>query len=292
MKTLRLLTAMAGLFIGQINSHAQGVYFGVGGGYAFPSGLQPFTTDASTTPTGASYTSKSYSLGSGVPVMIYGGYMVTPNIGLELGISEKFTSSTSSTVNAVDTTGFTVRTSTDVWTAKGSLFSFTPAIRLMTGAGKLQLYTVTGLVIGIPSATLEDAGTTVITNPGGTTTDVTDRVWTYSGGMVYGFHGAAGVVYMLSDKIGIFGEVAANLENWAPGQSLITTATSNGSDMLPQMTTSEKQTDYVSSYSVVYASSSPGSPAQSAKIYLPFSSWGINIGVHFSLGGSAAIAPK
>lgn len=39
MKRLNLLLGTAAILFAQINCHAQGLYFGVGGGYGFPAGL-------------------------------------------------------------------------------------------------------------------------------------------------------------------------------------------------------------------------------------------------------------
>lgn len=292
-KPILLLTIIC-IFILQVNSYAQGMYAGAEVGYAFPSQTRAFFADVNATPTFTSVTSKSYSLGEGVPIAIYGGYMFTNNIGLELNISEKFnydissstTSSTPPPPDIIDNHNYT---------RKGNMLGFTPGIRLSTGGDKFSIYSVTGLFIGIPSATLEDNETVVTTTgpagTGGTVTNNYDDVYTFSGNIVIGFHGAIGAMYNLSDRIGIFAEVAGDFEDWAPTERLITTYTVNGADMLGGLTTNEKQINYVDSYTTTAGSSSPGSPTQAARIYLPFSSWGISIGIHFSFGGGNATTP-
>ncbi len=296
MKKLSILVAVAGLCIATLNTQAQGLYAGVAVGYGFPSQVQSFTSGSSTSGTSTTITSQSISLGSGMSVGVYGGYMLSKNVGLELGISDKFSSSTSSTASSTDTSssfGFlTTRTSTDVYTAKGSLFRLTPGIRLQVGDGNLKVYSVTGLIIGFPSATLEDAGSgSDVTTNGSTTISsssfTSDEITTYSGGMILGFHGAIGVLYNFNDMMGIFGEISGNFQNWAPSQALITTATVNGVDQLGSMTTNQKQTNFESSYTVTSTSNAPGNPAEQPKMYLPFSSWGITVGVHFNFGGSS-----
>jgi hypothetical protein len=289
MKKLTFIAAITGCFIAAINSSAQGIYAGVGVGYGFPSQVQPFysntTADASSTTTN----SKSYSLGSGLSVGAYGGYMITNNIGLELGLSEKFNNSITATATSSDPFP-----STDIYTMKGNVFGITPAIRLITGSDKLKIYTITGLIIGFPSATLEDNGThTVAIGGGGTVTNTSDIIYTYSGNVIIGFDGSLGAMYMLSDKIGVFAEITGDFEDWAPNEQLITTDTFNGADRLGGLTTSQKQTNYESSYTTSNTNSAPGSPTQAAKIYLPFSSIGFSVGVHFAFaGGSVASTPK
>jgi hypothetical protein len=289
MKKLTFIAIIAGICIIQIRANAQNIYAGVGVGYGFPSQIQPFFATSNSNGTSTSVTSKSYSLGTGLSVGAYGGYMFTNNIGFELNVFEKFSSSATATV----TTASSLASSTDVYTAKGNLFGLTPAIRLSIGDDKLKIYTVTGLIIGFPSATLEDNGTTTtVTPPAGSITNTSDEISTYSGNLIIGFHGAVGVLYNISDKIGVFGEVTGNFENWGPSEQLVTTYTVNGADKLNGLTTSEKQINYVNSYTSSATNTSPGSPTQSSRMYLPFSSWGFNIGVHFSFGGGSATVTK
>ncbi len=270
---MRKLTfiAIAWLFMSQFALHAQGLYFGLGGGYGMPSGLADNSYHTNST-----YTSSSISLGSGADLGVYVGYMMNKNIGLELGISDKFVSG--ATTTSSDTGSFG---SSNKQTFEGGMLRFTPAIRLQTGDGNIKVYSVTGLVIGMPmSVTNENVST-----PNSSFGSTTDDVITYSGGISIGFHGALGVLYMINDKIGIFGELSAYLQNWSPGEGLYTKYTVNGVDELGQMTTNEKQTNYVSSYTQT-GSPSAGSPNQSTFIYLPYSSFGLNVGIHFSLASS------
>jgi hypothetical protein len=77
---------------------------------------------------------------------------------------------------------------------------------------------------------------------------------------------------------------------------MVTTFTSNGVNELSALTTNQKLTDYLSSY-ITSSNTSSGSPYQTTKIYLPFSSFGLNAGLHFSFGSgsvptTATAAPK
>jgi hypothetical protein len=294
MKKLTFITAMAGSIFLPIISQAQDFYAGAGGGYNLASGTQaympsPSTSSISGTVNTTSYTNQSYSFGSGGNAGIYIGYMFSKNIGFQLGVSDKFVSTNTSTVTST-TAG--IGTSTEVWTLSDGMLMFTPAVKLMSNCdGKLQIYTVTGLIIGIPgTAMYEDKGTFSGTGSSGSS----DEVWQISGGTTIGFHGALGAVFMVSDNIGIFAEIDANLQNWAPSKQIITTGTSiftsggvtTTDNYLSTYLTSQKETDFVSSYSTSSSTVTPnGSPTQSTKEYLPFSSFGINVGVHFSFGG-------
>jgi hypothetical protein len=300
MKKLTFIFTIAGIFIAQINSQAQ-LYLGAGGGYNLGSGIQaympsPASTSISVSVSSTIYTSQSYSLGSGGNAGIYIGYMFSKNIGAQLGISDKFSSTNSATVTATEAGN---GTQTDVWTLSDGMLMFTPALKLMSNCdGKLQVYTVTGLIIGIPStANYEDKGTLTFAGGSGSS----DEIWQISGGTTMGFHGALGVLFMVSDKIGIFGEIDANLQNWAPSKQVITTGAeteTNGGvtttdNYLSTYLTSQKETDFVSSFTTSSTTVTPnGSPTQAVKTYLPFSSFGINVGIHFSFGARSSTPPS
>jgi hypothetical protein len=306
MKTRKIsfVLLVAGLAL-SASSFGQGIYFGLGGGYGFSAAKMDFgpdqkttsSTHNSSTTTSTVYTANSGSFGRGINLGLYGGYMVNKNIGVELGIGYLI-GSTSKSVNETDNSTSngapfpnSSSTETDISTTsyKGSMLRLVPAIRIQCGENKIHPYAVAGLIIGLAGKlTYENVSTKTYTqspgNPPNNTND--DNVWVYNGGVSWGLHSAIGAMYMVSDKIGIFGEIAANLQNFAPHKSVLTVSTSNGKDNLANMTTDQKETDYSSTYTT--NSSSPagtGSPSQSTTIRLPFSSIGITVGVHITLGG-------
>jgi outer membrane protein W len=258
---------------------AQGVYFGVGGGYGFSAAKDQLGPDSKTTIAAASssttYTSKTFSLGKGVSFGAYGGYMVNKNIGAELGIGYLIGGKTVTTNEVVSPTPGQSYTSTG--TLKSSMLRLTPAIRIEAGEGTIRPYGVIGLIIGLaPKATMESDSA-----------GVHDQITTYSGRTSWGFHGAIGVKYAVNDKIGIFAELSGNYQSWAPGKGVTTTDTYNGKDQLANQTTYQKETDFSSSYTTNGGSgvaTNTAVPRQSSLFYLPFSSMGFNVGVHISLG--------
>jgi hypothetical protein len=283
-----LITGLALSF----NSSAQGIYFGVGGGYGFAAGKQDFPTGADMTATtsGApaitttTYTARSYSLGKGINMGLYGGFMFNKNVGAELGIAYLIGGSSVGTSNqSASATGFS---SSDVTTTtvKGSMLRLVPGIRIQAGEGKMHPYATAGLIIGVAGkATMEQ---NEVKSATGSPTNTTDMVMTYTGGMAMGMHASLGMNYMVSGKLGIFGEISANIQNGSPSKSMVTTNTVNGTDQIPKMTTSQIETDYSSSYTTTSnAAVSTGTPSQASSQHTPFSSIGFNIGVHISLGG-------
>ena len=90
MKTKRL-TILLTLCVASNFITAQGLYFGLGGGYGFAAAKQTLGQDTKVTNTGgtfsAEYMSHPISLGKGINAGLFAGYMFNPNIGLELGVS-------------------------------------------------------------------------------------------------------------------------------------------------------------------------------------------------------------
>jgi len=289
--TIGLALLVSGLAL-SLNSSAQGIYFGVGGGYGFAAGKADFPTgsDVTSTTSGApsvttsTYTARSYSLGKGINLGLYGGYMFNKNLGAELGIAYLIGGSSVGTSTATGSgTGFS---SSDVTTTtvKGSMMRLVPGLRMQFGEGKMHPYATVGIIIGVAGkATMEQQEVKSAT---GNPTMTTDMVQTFTGGVNLGLHSSIGVNYMISDKLGIFGEVSANLQSGKPAKSMVTTNTVNGQDEIPHMTTSQIETDYSSSYTTTSnAAASPGTPSTASTVHTPFSSIGFNIGLHISLGG-------
>lgn len=89
---------------------------------------------------------------------------------------------------------------------------------------------------------------------------------------------------MEGDFMAVFGEFAFINQTWAPKKSVMIVSTYNGIDQLPLMTTYEKETDYIDSYTVASRRPDQSSPNQQTKQYLPMSSFGFNFGLRFYLG--------
>jgi hypothetical protein len=287
--------------------HSQRIYFNLGAGYgvsAAPSIY--FGTDNSSSYTltydGTSTTDTyidSYknikgtgSFGKGFQTGAIIGYMITKHIGAELGINYLMgTSITSKNVHTekyIDLTNMNNNSSTSTSeeaTTFGTMLRFTPAIRITTVAGKIKPYMRIGLVIGAGSKLHE---TYKSTHTAYGLTDTYALESEVSGGASLGFACGLGADFKLHDNVGFFVEMGFIAQSWAPKQGLITRSTLNGINKLPTMTTNDKETIFVDNYSVSSASSlqniNESSPRKELKVFFPFSSVGINLGVRISLG--------
>jgi len=104
----------------------------------------------------------------------------------------------------------------------------------------------------------------------------------YNGGTSWGFLAGLGLAYSMNSRISTFVELTGNFQNWAPAHSIVTQYDKNGVDQLPYMSTEQKESIYVSQFNTT--GSSPGSPAVFLREYLPLSSLGCTIGIHYSIG--------
>jgi outer membrane protein W len=295
MKKTKITTALFILGMGvSVCSFGQGLYLGIGGGYGFAAAKLGTSdhkgsnsTSGGTTTSSDTYTSRGISFGKGINLGLYGGYMFNKNIGAELGIGYLIGSTTTITDEQDNSsTSFGGTTSTDIRKTlyKGSMLRLVPSIRLQCGESKIHPYMVTGLILGIAGKYTEEIQGTSTSTGVGASSHTSEDLYTSNGGMSLGLHTALGVTYNVSDMLGIFVELSGNYLNYAPSKTVYTTSTSDGKDNLASMTTSQKETDYSSSYTTTNVPT-PGSPSMSSIIRMPFSSYGFNIGVHLTLGG-------
>jgi hypothetical protein len=286
MKTKNFIIAMAlcgPIFI--LPGLAQGLYIGVGGGYGFPAAKQTLEIEQNINFSGSSstyeYKTRGISMGNGINAGLYAGYMFNENIGAELGISyllgskNKFTSESKN-----DQAGYI---NINEHNYSGRMLRLVPTLRMTAGTEKLRPYMKYGLIIGIAGKIYDDRYNK---NTNNGTTKVYEENWEYTGELSLGLHGALGVNYMLSDNLGIFAELAGNYQNWAMKKGVMTKKTNDGKDELAALFTNDKEIEFVESYT--YVSSQPvnnNEPEKQTKFYMPFSSIGINIGVHLNFGG-------
>ncbi len=297
-------------FFNLFSVEAQGTYLGIDAGYGFPASKQLLTADvtsktntytnpgSSGSTTSVTNQSAPYSMGKGINAGLFGGYMLTKNLGIELGVGYLMGLSTSQTTETDKLTSNTVATpgsstnSTDISTTsfKGSMLRLIPGVRVQFGNGKIHPYASAGLIVGVlGSITKEtvDNNSLTISNSTSNTSNTNDDIWKYSGRISMGFHGALGVTYLFTQKLGFFAELTSCFQTYSPGKALHTVSTTNGKDNLAIDTENLKETDYSSSYTSTTGTGIPtatGSPAQALYQVFPFSSVGLTVGLHLAFG--------
>jgi len=249
------------------NSSAQGAYVNLNLGYAFPLGAGTmedgynFSFDENS----STYELVCFSLGKGMNFGGTFGYMFNKHVGAELGLSYLL----GAKVKFQDQYNESI---TDISYAS-NMFRFIPSIVIAAGTENINPYAKFGVVIGVGCITMEyeDNGS------GGDTEMLTAKL---NGGAAVGINGAVGAIFELSDNISIFGELNAISMSYGPKKGEVTEATYNGVDELGDMTTREKEIEFVKKYTYDYDNPPPESqPRQELKHYFPFGSFGINAGV-------------
>lgn len=274
MKKSQLLTGLfiitMFLFIAN-NSNAQGAYVNLNLGYA--TCMSSGTMDGFYNYTGGQNSSTReqiyFSLGKGVNFGGTFGYMFNEHVGAELGLSYLMGGKT----KAKDEYSGGI---TD-YALSSNMFRFIPTIVIAAGTDGVNPYAKFGFVIGTGSVTMDYED-----NDDG---DMEVLKMKLNGGAAFGINGAIGAIFELSESISLYGELNAINMSYAPKKGEIKEATYNGIDILPDMTTSEKEFEFVDELTYNYSSPPPpdSQPNQELKYKLPFGSFGINFGVVFFL---------
>jgi hypothetical protein len=106
----------------------------------------------------------------------------------------------------------------------------------------------------------------------------------FSQGINLGVLSSLGAAYHMNDKLALVAEFKIQLLNYTPGKSVITEHTINGVDQLPDMTTSQKEVEYVNSFTTNSIMTQPtNEPIKRYKELYPLSSYGLYIGLRFNL---------
>ncbi|HLP14003.1 MAG TPA: outer membrane beta-barrel protein [Flavobacteriales bacterium] len=265
------------------SAYSQGFYTGAGGGYGFGAAKASSTNYKSVDNGGGdatnTYSATHYSYGQGINVGLYAGYMIKKGLGVELGFTY-LKSATFESKSEIENNLFDYKTK-NISYHYGSTMRLLPAMRLGFGEKKLSGYVKAGPVIAVGTKRInENENSSSVFG-----ISQTDYINTeYSGGLGIGAHGALGLTYMFTSSIGAFCEIGAVYQQWAPKKSVITRYEIDGVNELNSLTTNERETEFVDEYQQNGNPETASEPSKATRIFFPFSSAGINIGIHFSFG--------
>jgi hypothetical protein len=256
---------------------AQGAYVKINAGYGMNMSsfvAQEYSQSSTNIPPYSySYTTEAvnYSLGKGLNFGGAFGYMFNKNIGAELGISYLL----GGTTKIVNESNFATGHSTFEQTMHSNMLRFIPSVVIASGFEGINPYAKFGLLIGTGSFFVDSDA-----NDDG---DIMVENWKYNGGFALGLNSAIGAMFTINDNISIFGEIDMVNLSYAPTKAELTEASLNGVDQLPTMTTREKETEYVDSYTFDSANPvSDSEPAKEVKFKMPYGSVGLNVGLKIS----------
>ncbi len=249
------------------NLFAQGAYVNINTGYGLSMSTQNlyyfdfynYTSGSNS----STYEQVNVSLGKGLNLGGAFGYLFNENIGVELGISYLLGGKSNAKDKYSDG-------STD-YTLSSRMLRVNPSLVIASGFENINPYAKFGLIIGSGSIMYE-----YIDNDEG---DIDVLKMKLNGGIALGLSSGIGAMFHLSDNMSFFGELNMVNLSYAPTKGKVTEATSNGADELPDMTTREKEIEFVDSYT---DNSHDSQPRKELKQKLPFGSFGVNIGLRIS----------
>jgi hypothetical protein len=277
-KLLLTIFAILGLFsLEKLSAQkTKGIYVGLNAGYGFAAntytnvlGLQNSTQISTNV-----YENENVktSLGKGMHFGAAVGYMFNKNFGTELNVNYLLGGKTTST-------NTTLSGNVTENTAQANVIQFKPSIIVTTGMPSINPYARFGFVVS--KAKIESNSDS--SSPNG---DYFRLDREYTGGFQFGVQGAFGVNFAINPKMVAFSELEMVGATYAPNKSEITKyETSSGgvvTDLLPTLTTNQKEIEYSDSYIVDFGNpADPNLPSKQTKFKLPLSSFGINIGIKY-----------
>ena len=209
------------------------------------------------------------NLGKGLNVGATFGYMFNKFVGAELGVNYLLGSKS----NAKQTELSGDNLNSDVY---ARMLQLKPTLVIAGGFSKINPYAKFGLIIGA-------ATKVTIENMEKSGTDTFKSTQEFTGSSPIGFHGGAGLLYSLNDKISIFGELNVNNLNFSPKEAKITEASENGVNVLPEFDVEDLQVEFVDSVeSNFLVPNNPDLPRKEPKTTFNMSNLALNFGVRYS----------
>lgn len=268
--TITIMVLAASLISGK--TFSQGIYAKINAGYGLKMSSQNIDyfhfTNYTIDTVSSSYEQVITSLGKGFTCEGAVGYMFNKNIGAELGVSYLLGSKT----KTKQTLYGTVRNNS----LSANMLRINPSIVIACGFDKINPYAKLGLIVGFGNIMYEDD----YTSSGGI--DVSEKM-ELNGGIAWGLNASAGVTYKLSEKLSLFGEINMINLSYSPTKGILTESIVDGIDRLPEMTTHEKEVDFVDNYTTdTYDPPSDSVPSKALKERFPFGSVGAVLGLRIN----------
>jgi len=221
---------------------------------------------------------KSMGLGGGFNANLAFGFMVSDNVGIELGVNEAISlpKKTKYTYNGDSyDDNYEVKIS-------GMMLQIVPAIVLTPALEKVNPYARIGMIIGVLATGKEKYNYTYSGEDEYKATHTADYTSKVSGGIALGYSVAGGVSFNLGEKLAFFAELVFNGLTWAPSKGKYTEVVVDGVDQLPDMTTKEKEWTFEKKYDM-NEDIPDGSPDKEPKMSVNLSNAALNVGIKLKL---------
>jgi outer membrane protein W len=267
-KKIKLAALIVGTFL-NTHTQAQKLFATINGGYGIATGASNAGSDAFLfTDNGNTVTAETVNTGlaKGINFGVGIGNMFTKNIGVELGLNYL--------IGEDIVTGETSAPTFNSEKTHANLINIKPSFILQVPLNEINVYCKFGLQIS--------QGNIYSSNEDKSNVSLDVIKLKTSGGIGTGFTGGIGASYLIAKRINVFVEINNTNANFAPNKAVIYEATSNGVDILPFLSTSEKEVQYLDKVTIQSTTQpDPNKPGQTFKPYFSTGNTGINIGVKY-----------
>ena len=271
MKTTKLFLVV--LLLSGLSVQAQKLYIRAGIGAAITTSAY-FIGDWNSTGNSNTAEVKKKGLGTGLPFVLAAGYQVHENILIELGVDYFY--------------GFKVKYNDYTTYAKyednfkAQMLSIVPALVFTIPLEKFQPYARLGLKIGVLNRIISEEHAE-LTGELKTFAETRDYKTRDYGGIPIGVQAAMGTDIVLGDKLSLFAEIQIDGISYAPKHGKYTKYDVNGTDQLENMTTKEKEVDYVTD--IDYGEDIPDDqPDKQLRNNYPLTNVGLILGLKIKIG--------
>jgi len=297
-KTSKMKKKLAVLFLISMltaSAFSQSIYLRAGTGYGIPiatssigeslTRTDQFTGNTTTSTSNTKSVKGSY--GKGLDFNFALGYKLNQNFIIDLNFIYLF-GSKYETGDSYSYDGGTNNSYVDYEITKTSAkgFLFNPSIIFSAGFGNLAPYARFGIVTGTPTLTSKREQ-----YYNGDGVDSTIIKGEYKKGLAFGFQGAVGMNWKLSEKLDLFTELNFVGMAYYPGEYNIVqydrgsgnVKVDNIVNMLPSISVSQKSTIYEKEFDPTKVNIDPTKPTTALRESFPFSSLSIQAGIRFNI---------
>ncbi|MFC2100236.1 hypothetical protein ACFLRZ_00250 [Bacteroidota bacterium] len=184
------------------------------------------------------YSEANISLGKGISANVSYNHSFNDYFGFQLGFSY-FSGFNIILSEESEVAGFK-QTATKEFNC--SYYGINPGLFFSYPIGKVLPFINIGFTIGKGKILLDEKVVNSTAN--------SQLKWTYNGGVYIGHFTGVGADIILSKKVNLFTEVKLNNINYKPSKGMLTEAKENDKDILDTYTTSQKEIEFVESYTV------------------------------------------
>lgn len=168
--------------------------------------------------------------------------------------------------------------STSSSTFKAKAFLLSPTLNFNIGKKKLRPYAYMGLMFDLGPKILDSAKTN-------SSYIVSASKYVFYGGAVYGITSGIGLKFYFKENRKWYFSTEARLisASYSPRKGKLVEYTIDGADALNSLSINDKRVVYKDKYAVdPSAPENPDEPATYSRIYYPFSSIGLSLGIYYS----------